>query len=141
MQRLTILRKSKDKRNIGIQGFTLIEIMIVAAILVLLASIAVPMLFRSFEDARRQRLEIDAYQIQSAIDRSILQARLRGTVADIIAMEINSSVLESAYGVRLNISNGVTFRFSYSSSEAMSYVEVVYDGQTFSTRDGVWREE
>ncbi|MCL2498102.1 MAG: prepilin-type N-terminal cleavage/methylation domain-containing protein, partial [Symbiobacteriaceae bacterium] len=46
------------------QGFTLVEVMVVAAILVLLAGVAVPQLFKSFEDARKQKLEVDAKQIQ-----------------------------------------------------------------------------
>ncbi len=54
------------------QGFTLIEIMIVIAIMVILMSIAVPMYQQSLVRARESVLREDLYTLRNAIDQYTL---------------------------------------------------------------------
>ena len=126
------------------KGFTLVEVLIVAAILVLLASIAVPQLFKAYEDARLQKLEIDARQILSAMERNVLQDKLNGAVFSAIPKtSLTQSVLSAAYGVNINIPDNATFSFQYVaegvSSTAYGVVEVeLTGGLSYSTASGKW---
>lgn|GEM_PF-6468692 len=128
------------------EGFTLVEVLVVVAILVLLAGIAVPQLFRAFEEARLQKLEIDARQVLSAMDRAVLQDQLNGvSISSISRTEYISSVLSTTYGINVTIPPNTAFYYEYTAgtptSSAYGVVEVVISpgGKTFSTYTGEWK--
>ena len=54
-------------RTTGILGFTLIEMVIVVAIVALLAGILVPVAFNQVDDAEKARAMADVRQISSAL--------------------------------------------------------------------------
>lgn len=56
----------KVQRN-GAAGFTLIEVIVIVAILAILAGILVPMIFNQIDDAKLARAEADCKSISSAI--------------------------------------------------------------------------
>ena len=59
-------------------GFTLVEILVVLAILALLCTLAVPKALAMYQEARAQKAELDAYQIIAAMERAILTDELKG---------------------------------------------------------------
>lgn len=61
------------KLNTGRGGFTLVEIMIVVAIIALLASIAVPNFLRSRKRSQATMIVSDLRQIDSAIDQYAIE--------------------------------------------------------------------
>ena len=131
------------------QGFTLVEVMVVAAILVLLAGVAVPQLFKSFEDARKQKLEVDAKQIQVVKDRAILEARLQGrTLANTGKWEVMTpAVLSATYGLTVTVTEGVKFSYMYVTAEQSTITKAAYSvvmveygtpAQVYYTDSGKW---
>jgi prepilin-type N-terminal cleavage/methylation domain-containing protein len=62
-----------NRRKESTRGFTLIEIMIVVAIIALLASIAVPGFFRARKRSQASRVLNDLRSIDSAVDQYALE--------------------------------------------------------------------
>jgi len=56
-----------DKQRQNNAGFTLIEVIVIVAILAILAGILAPMIFRQIDDAKLSRAEADAKSISSAV--------------------------------------------------------------------------
>src|SRR5678815_2792436 len=69
-----MLRKLNSKRG----GFTLVEIMIVVAIIALLAAIAVPNFLRSRKRSQATQVLEDLRQIDSAIDQYAIETNKPG---------------------------------------------------------------
>ena len=94
-----MLRKLNSQRR---GGFTLVEIMIVVAIIALLASIAVPNFLRSRKRSQATQVLEDLRQIDSAVDQYAIEYRKAGgttvTWADV------QKYLKT--GTRLYTSNG-----------------------------------
>jgi general secretion pathway protein G len=67
MQSLTIDRRSGTKRKLS--GFTLIELIVAAAIMVLLVSMAVPVTSKAIKRERERELRRDLWMMRDAIDR------------------------------------------------------------------------
>lgn len=123
-------------------GFTLLELMVVIAILILLAGIAAPRLFDSFEQARIQKLEIDAKQILAAVNRQQLNAWMQGdTERDKdLQIELNEEELFSTYGLEISIEKNATYRYHWQAAERTSWVEISYNGQTYRTDLDSWQK-
>ena len=51
----------------GNRGFTLIEVIVVAAIIAILAGILVPMIFNQIDEAKKTRAQADCKTISTAI--------------------------------------------------------------------------
>jgi len=120
-----------------------VEVLVVAAILILLAGLAVPQLFRAYENARNNRLEIDARQIQAAVDREILNARIRGaTVDNGFTREFNpqtEAATIAAYGINLSFPDEARFVFTYNATtNPQSWVVITVGDRTFDTRTNAW---
>ena len=129
------LHRKKQRRDES--GFTLMEVMIVAAILVLLASVAVPQLFRTFEAARRQRYEIDAQSILTTLDRAVLNERVRSSVTSDIYLSLTPTVLSDTYGLRLTGFEAVdSINYTYVVANGSSRVELSYSGAVYCTDNG-----
>ena len=142
MKRIVNLTHKQNKKN----GFTLVEVLVVVAILVLLAGVAVPQLFRAFEEARLQKLEIDARQVLSAMDRAVLQDQLNGaTISSLAKANCVATVLSTTYGLNVNIPSNATFSYEYvagtptASAYGVVEVEIAPTGRIFSTLTGEWR--
>ncbi|MDB6173399.1 MAG: epsG [Chthoniobacteraceae bacterium] len=69
-----MLKKLRQKRA----GFTLVEIMIVVAIIALLAAIAVPNFLRSRKRSQATRILEDLRMIDSAVDQYAIESGLAG---------------------------------------------------------------
>jgi prepilin-type N-terminal cleavage/methylation domain-containing protein len=94
------------------RGFTLVEIMIVVAIIALLAAIAVPGFLRARKRAQASRILNDLRMIDSAVDQYAIEAsRKTGDTVGIqdwtnyvkknaILYNTGNSVLGSAYGTQ-----------------------------------------
>lgn len=66
---MTATNQTGRRRRIGLSGFTLVEVMIVAALIGLLAAIAVPSFVRSRSAANRSTCINNLKQIDSAIQQ------------------------------------------------------------------------
>jgi prepilin-type N-terminal cleavage/methylation domain-containing protein len=69
-----MLRKLQTRRG----GFTLVEIMIVVAIIALLAAIAVPNFLRARKRSQATRILEDLRLIDAAVDQYAIEANLTG---------------------------------------------------------------
>lgn len=54
-------------------GFTLMEMMVVVAIIVVLAGIAVPLVFRQLDDAKKDRARVDVRTLSGTVDMYFLK--------------------------------------------------------------------
>jgi general secretion pathway protein G len=66
-----LLRKELNRRGLRTaarSGFTLMELMVVVAIIVLLAGAAVPLFMNYLEGAKRSRAEVDVQSISKAVE-------------------------------------------------------------------------
>jgi prepilin-type N-terminal cleavage/methylation domain-containing protein len=93
-----MLRKLNSKRG----GFTLVEIMIVVAIIALLAAIAVPNFLRSRKRSQATQVLEDLRQIDSAIDQYAIETNKTSTTTPAWA-DIRKYLKT---GTRLEISGG-----------------------------------
>jgi len=94
------------------QGFTLVEIMIVVAIIALLAAIAVPGFLRARKRSQASRILNDLRMIDSAVDQYAIETnRVTGNTVDTadwtnyvkkgsLLYNSGKSILGSAYGVQ-----------------------------------------
>ena len=104
-----------NKLNKNRGGFTLVEIMIVVAIIALLAAIAVPNFLRARKRSQATRMLTDLRVIDSAIDQYAIETNKSGgwTAAwtDVQAYLKKGSVLYNSGGTDLlgNVYNGGTF--------------------------------
>ena len=104
-----------QKLNKNRGGFTLVEIMIVVAIIALLAAIAVPNFLRARKRSQATRMLEDLRVIDSAIDQYAIETNKSGgaTVAwtDVQAYLKRGSVLYNSGATDLlgNVYNGGTF--------------------------------
>src|SRR4029077_12633603 len=92
-KQISMLNKLNKRRG----GFTLVEIMIVVAIIALLAAIAVPGFLRARKRSQASRIINDLRLIDSAVDQyAIENNKLTGTTVPIAAwtqyMKINSQI-------------------------------------------------
>jgi prepilin-type N-terminal cleavage/methylation domain-containing protein len=72
-----MLQKLNKRRG----GFTLVEIMIVVAIIALLAAIAVPNFLRARKRSQASRILEDLRMIDSAVDQYAIESNLKGGAA------------------------------------------------------------
>ena len=108
--------------------------MVVAAILVLLAGIAAPQIINAFEDARLQKMEVDAKQVLSSINRYVIDDRLKGGInRDIVLTSMTISVLNQTYGMEIAENDNVTYSFNYFADDGKAYVEATYNGMKYRT--------
>ena len=104
-----------QKLNKNRGGFTLVEIMIVVAIIALLAAIAVPNFLRARKRSQATRILEDLRVIDSAIDQYAIESNKAGGATvewtDIQAYLKKGSVLYNSGGTDLltNAYNGGTF--------------------------------
>ena len=104
-----------NKMNKSHRGFTLVEIMIVVAIIALLAAIAVPNFLRARKRSQATRILEDLRVIDSAIDQYAIESNKAGGATvewtDIQAYLKKGSVLYNSGGTDLltNAYNGGTF--------------------------------
>jgi prepilin-type N-terminal cleavage/methylation domain-containing protein len=91
-----------QKQNTKHGGFTLVEIMIVVAIIALLASIAVPNFLRSRKRSQATQVLEDLRVIDSAVDQYAIEQN-KSTGASVAWTDIQSYVKK---GTRLYTSNG-----------------------------------
>ena len=104
-----------QKLNKNRGGFTLVEIMIVVAIIALLAAIAVPNFLRARKRSQATRMLEDLRVIDSAIDQYAIETNKAGNATvnwtDIQAYLKKGSVLYNSGGTDLltNSYNGGTF--------------------------------
>ena len=104
-----------NKMNKSHRGFTLVEIMIVVAIIALLAAIAVPNFLRARKRSQATRILEDLRVIDSAIDQYAIESNKAGGATvewtDIQAYLKKGSVLYNSGGtdILLNAYNGGTY--------------------------------
>ena len=104
-----------NKMNKSHRGFTLVEIMIVVAIIALLAAIAVPNFLRARKRSQATRILEDLRVIDSAIDQYAIESNKAGGATvewtDIQAYLKKGSVLYNSGGtdILLNPYNGGTY--------------------------------
>src|SRR5437588_11374172 len=85
-----MLNDIKSKRT----GFTLVEIMIVVAIIALLAAIAVPGFLRARKRSQATRILNDLRMIDSAVDQYAIETNRK--TGDVVAIKDWTSYLKSA---------------------------------------------
>ncbi len=94
-----MLQKLNSKKN---KGFTLVEIMIVVAIIALLAAIAVPNFLRARKRSQATRVLEDLRLIEAAIDQHALENNLKAgedvTWADVRKYLKTGTTLETSGG-------------------------------------------
>ena len=116
-------------------GFTLVELIVVIAILVLLASIVVPQLFAAYEQARLHKIEIDSKQILAVVDRHELDSWLKtGGERGALEIELTTETLADDYLLDLS-DNGATFAYSRNAA-GKSHVEATIGDRVFRTDTG-----
>ena len=104
-----------QKLNKNRGGFTLVEIMIVVAIIALLAAIAVPNFLRARKRSQATRMLEDLRIIDSALDQYAIENNKSGGAAvnwtDVQTYLKNGSVIYNSGGTDLfgNLYNGGTF--------------------------------
>ena len=73
------------KKKTRKQGFTLVEVMVVMAIVALLAATAIPKIKGIYDEAQLDKALADAMQIVAAIQRVELKKELSGTSSDVFS--------------------------------------------------------
>lgn len=73
------------KKKTRKQGFTLVEVMVVMAIVALLAATAIPKIKGIYDEAQLDKAVADAMQIVAAIQRVELKNELSGTSSDVFS--------------------------------------------------------
>ncbi len=131
---LTTIRKSRA-------GFTLVEIMIVVAIIALLAAIAVPGFLRSRKRSQATAILNDARIVDGAIDQYAIENNMKGsasvTVSALKGFFKPNSRLYSAGGTLTDILGGTYVVSSFdtgvkidSATEA-NFTDVITNGSSF----------
>ena len=134
-QNLQQLISRAQKHIRSTKGFTLVELMVVIAILVLLASIVVPQLFAAYEQARLHKIEIDSKQILAVVDRYELDDWLKtGGDRGALEIELTPETLAEDYLLELS-DNGATFAYSRNAA-GKSHVEATVGERVFRTDTG-----
>jgi len=119
--------KKKTRR----QGFTLVEVMVVMAIVALLAATAIPKIKDIYEDAQLDKAVADAMQIVASIQRVELKNELSGTESYTLTdqKDLEPSDFES---LNVQVRNSVyTFRYCSTgdlSGNTSSRVIQIYKG-------------
>ena len=99
------------KKKTRKQGFTLVEVMVVMAIVALLAATAIPKIKGIYDEAQLDKAVADAMQIVAAIQRVELKNELSGTSSDVFSA---SKVLEESDFDSLSVTvtpGSYTFRY------------------------------
>ena len=99
------------KKKTRKQGFTLVEVMVVMAIVALLAATAIPKIKGIYDEAQLDKAVADAMQIVAAIQRVELKNELSRTSSDVFSA---SKVLEESDFDSLSVTvkpGSYTFRY------------------------------
>ena len=106
------------KKKARKKGFTLVEVLVVLAIVALLAATAVPKVKGIYEDAQFEKAKADAMQIAAAVQRVELKNELSGTVGTLFS-EIR--ILDETDYDKLNVEvNSGSYVFRYSPAGLLS---------------------
>jgi|GEM_PF-4190020 len=132
------------KKKTRKQGFTLVEVMVVMAIVALLAATAIPKIKDIYEDAQLDKAEADAMQIVAAIQR----VELKNELSNFTPVEVfdTDKVLLSADYDTLNladIKSRYTFKFAIINKDEATEKRViqVFRNQADSTNNSAPKKE